>query len=265
MEKVGYLGPDGSYTRLAAMRLCGNARLVPYESFAQGFKKLKNAELDAIVIPIENALNGGVVQNIDLLQTSEAVAVRECTVKIDHRLATLESADASKVKRIYSHQQALEQCGKYLAEHYPDAEFLPTFSTAAGLDKIVSEQDACIAGSHIIREGIKLSNECISDEKRNFTRFLLVRRGTVDADFKSGKIYFSLTCKNRVGALSALLAPIAVNGLNMTRIESRPIKDKPDEYRFFIETEGDYSSPEVRKTLDSVKAAANDFKLLGCY
>ena len=265
MGKVGFLGPDGSYTHLAAVNMCKSSELVPYENFPQGFKRLAAGEFDAIVIPIENALNGGVVQNIDLLQAYDAVAVQESIIKIDHRLAALESADLSKIKRIYSHQQALAQCGKYLAENYPHAEFLPTFSTAAALNKLTSEEDACIAGSHLKREGIKISEECISDEKRNFTRFLLVRRGSVEESFKSNKIYFSLTCKNRVGALAEILVPIANNGLNMTRIESRPIKDRVEEYRFFIETEGDYSSAEVRKILEKVKAAANDFKILGCY
>ena len=265
MGRVGYLGPDGSYSQLAAVNMCGDGELAPFARFTQGFKKLEEGYFDAIVVPIENTLNGGVVQNIDLLQASDAVAVRECTVKIDHRLATLESADLTKIKYIYSHQQALEQCGRYLTKNYPNAEVIPTFSTAAGLEKLASDEDACMAGAHIGREGIKLSEQCISDEKRNFTRFLLIRRGSVDETNKSSKIYFSLTCNNRTGALSELLLPIAANGLNMTKIESRPIKERPEEYRFFIETEGDYSSREVRKILEVVKAAAIEFKLLGCY
>ena len=262
---TAYLGPEGSYSHVAALEMTPEAELLACGNFSKVFSAVVTGGADCAVVPIENTLNGGVVQNIDLLQASDAVAVRECTVKIDHRLATLESADLTKIKYIYSHQQALEQCGRYLTKNYPNAEVIPTFSTAAGLEKLASDEDACIAGAHIGREGIKLSEQCISDEKRNFTRFLLIRRGSVDETNKSSKIYFSLTCNNRTGALSELLLPIAANGLNMTKIESRPIKERPEEYRFFIETEGDYSSREVRKILEVVKAAAIEFKLLGCY
>lgn len=266
MEVIGYLGPFGSYTSLAVTKLCPDCEKQPYKNFYEGFKRLQSGECDGIVIPIENTLNGGVLQNIDLLQSAENVyAVRECTLNIDHRLATLKGADVKKIKRIYSHAQAIEQCSKYLAKNFPSAQFVPTFSTAAGLELIKSGEEACIAGAHTYREGLQLSPENIADERRNFTHFLLVKRGSVPENAASKKIYFSVTCKNQAGALLNLLQPVCANGLNMTKIESRPIKDRPDEYRFFIETEGDYSSPQIKNTLDEVKRAANSFKLLGCY
>ena len=266
MEVIGYLGPRGSYTSLAVTKLCSDSEAVPYKNFHEGFLRLQSGELDGIVIPIENTLNGGIVQNIDLLQSMENVAaVRECTLNIDHRLATLKGADIKNVKRIYSHAQALEQCSKFLAKNFPTAQYVPTFSTAAGLELVKTCEDACIAGAHTSREGLQLSPENIADEKKNFTHFLLIRRGSVPENTVSKKIYFSVTCKNQTGALLKLLEPVCKNGLNMTKIESRPIKDRPDEYRFFIETEGDYSSPQIKSTLEEVKRAANSFKFLGCY
>ena len=266
MDVIGYLGPYGSYTSLAAVKLCPDGEKVPYKNFREGFACLQLGEYDGIVIPIENTLNGGVLQNIDLLQSTENVAaVRECTLNIDHRLATLNGADVKNIKRIYSHAQALEQCSKYLAKNFPAAQYVPTFSTAAGLELLKNEEEACIAGAHTAREGLQLSSENIADEKRNFTHFLLVRRGSVPEDTVSRKIYFSVTCKNRSGALLKLLQPVFTNGMNMTKIESRPIKDRPDEYRFFIETEGDYSSPQIKSTLEEVKRGGNSFRFLGCY
>lgn len=266
METIGYLGPEGSYSRIAAQTLRPNAKLVAFQSFPQVFNSLISGETDGIAIPIENTLNGGVVQNIDLLQSTEGVAAREeCVIKIDHRLAYLTGADKSKITRIYSHSQALEQCAKYLSENFPSAKLIPTASTAASLEKIVTDEDAGIVGAHTKKEGIALSENNIADEDGNFTHFLLVKRGNIPENAHSRRIYFSVTCANRTGALLALLAGISNNGLNMTKIESRPIKNAPDEYRFFIEIEGDYSTETVKAALAEIKKSSHSFKLLGCY
>ena len=108
MEKIGYLGPEGSYSSLAAARLRPNAELKDYQSFPLVFASLVNGETDGIAVPIENSLNGGVLQNMDLLQATDGVyAAAEITIKIDHRLAYLKGADLRGITRIYSHGQAL--------------------------------------------------------------------------------------------------------------------------------------------------------------
>lgn len=266
MKRVGYLGPEGSYSFLAAERLCPEAEKAAYGNFRLVMQALVSGECDGVVAPIENSLNGGVLQNIDLLQSTEGVAaVRQCTVAIDHRLATLEGADPAGIRRIYSHQQALAQCGEFLAAHFPAAQQIATPSTAAGLDMLKRADEACVVGAHTVRAGVVLSPTNIADEKRNFTHFLLVVRGAVGEERHTDKIYFSVTCRHEPGALLELLRRIADGGLNMTKIESRPIKDRPGEYRFFIETEGDYASASVRQTLRTVREGAYSFKLLGAY
>lgn len=266
MQKIGYLGPEGSYSQLAAHRTCPDAKLCAYTGFPQVFQSLVDGETDAIAVPIENTLNGGVLQNLDLLQSTEGVcAVRKLTVKIDHRLVTLKGADAAEIKRVYSHSQALEQCAKYLAENFPSAQLVPVQSTSASLDMVKTEEDAGIAGAHNVREGLVLSDKNIADADNNFTHFLLLKRGEVPHDMKSEHIFFSVTLNNRSGALFSLLQVVSEHNLNMTKIESRPVKQAPDEYRFFIETEGDYSADAVKSALEDIKNAANSFKLLGCY
>ncbi len=144
--KTGYLGPEGTYSSLAANKLCADSRLIAYPSFFTLFAALKSGEVGAIVLPIENTLNGAVTQNLDLLQETEGVyAKAACAVKIEHHLITATGCDKSKIKRIYSHPQALAQCAKYLALNFPQAKLLETASTAESLDKIKSEEDACIA------------------------------------------------------------------------------------------------------------------------
>lgn len=264
MSKIGYLGPEGSYSCLAAKTFRPDAEFLAYGSFNLVIQALIKGECDEAVLPIENSLNGGVNQNMDLLQCTEnIVAFRECSVKIDHRLATLSGAAISGISRIYSHQQALEQCNAYLCAHFPKAQVVAVSSTAASLEMLKSPADACIVGAHVARDGVTLSKENIADEKFNVTHFLLVRRGVLEEDARSQKIYFSATCRHEPGALLNLLN--VVKELNMTKIQSRPIKDKPGEYRFFIEVDGDYSKSDVKAVLKRVENSANSFKIIGAY
>lgn len=266
MESVGYLGPEGSYSYLACKNLRPDGEYKAYTSFNAVMRALLSGECDSIVLPIENSLNGGVNQNIDLLQYTHGVyAFEECTVHIDHRLATFEDADLQNITRIYSHQQALEQCGGYLNEKFPSARLISAPSTAASLEMLKSKTDACIVGAHTVVEGVKLSKENIADEKSNTTHFLLIKKGEPNKLTASKKIYFSATCKHKAGALYDLLEVIKDGNLNMTKIQSRPIKDKPGEYRFFVEVEGDYACDSVREVLEKVRLSSNSFKLLGTY
>lgn len=266
MEKVGYLGPEGSYSHIAAQTFRPNAQLCGYGSFRLAVEALVKGGCTLVALPIENSLNGGVAQVKDLLQyTENVVAFEECAVKIDHRLAVLKGADYSGISRIYSHEQALAQCGQFVFEHFPKAELIATPSTAASLKMLKSASDACIVGAHTNCENIVLSAENIADEKNNFTHFILVKNGSAESIGHCKKVYFSATCKHEAGALFNLLSVIKDGGLNMTKIQSRPIKDKAGEYRFFVEVEGDIADAHVKKVLSAVKNSANSFKILGAY
>ncbi len=264
--KTGYLGPEGSYSYLAAKKMTPSYTLCAYDSFPLVMRALTANGVDCTVIPIENSLNGGVLQNIDLLQETDGViAVEEGTIKIEHRLATLSGAKISKIKRIYSHRQALDQCAGYLFENFPGCQLIAVPSTSASLDMIKSEEDAGIVGAHTVREGITLSDKNIADYSENITRFLKVVNGCVDENKPTRKIYFSVTCPNVSGGLLNLLKRVAFHGLNMSKLQSRPVKEATDEFRFFIEAECDYSKPEVKKAIEDIKDIALSFKLLGAY
>lgn len=265
-ERVSCLGPEGSYTYLAAGNMCRGASLIPCVTFCSAVNALLCGEADAAVLPIENTINGGVLQNLDLLaKYSELVAVREYTLRIDHRLFTLEGADLKKIDRIYSHRQALDQCADFLNRNYPSAQLIAENSTAAALSCIKLPTDGAIAGAQCAREGLVASAECISDEKNNFTHFLLVKKGGLAPDFKSRKVFITLICNHVPGALVGILQRIYDFNLNMTKIESRPLKDRVGEYRFFIEIEGDYSEKNVKDALAALAAEASSFRVLGAY
>ena len=263
---IGYLGPAGTYSEIAAKSLGGDREKVAYPSFFTLFSALGKGDVEAIVIPIENTLNGAVTQNLDLLQETQNVyACAACALKIDHRLITLAGADKRNVKRVYSHGQALAQCAKYLAENFPEAKLCETPSTADCINKLDGAETAGIVGAHCQIEGYELSAKNISDVENNYTQFLLVKRGTPEACAASGRIFFSVTCRHRAGALVDLLSILSVSGINMTKIESRPIKDRTGEFAFFIEIEGDYSQDGIKAALEKIEAAALSYKLLGCY
>lgn len=265
-DKVGYLGPDGTYSFLAAKKLCPQADLTAYSSFFTLFKALEEGEVKAIVVPVENTVNGAVTQVLDLFEESENIcATAACAVKVDHRLAMLQGADLSKIKRVYSHSQALAQCSEFLANKLPQAKLIETSSTAESLDKIASGEDAGIVGAHIQRDGVALSQYSVSDEEKNYTQFLFAQKGAPAEGAFSDRIFFTVTCRHRVGALVELLSILRDGAINMTEIESRPIKNRTGEFRFFIEVEGNYAAPEIRSALKKIEAEANSFKLLGCY
>ncbi len=263
--KIAYLGPRGSYSEIAAKTLRPDCELKALPTFDEVFLSVYRGDSDFAAVPIENSINGSVIQNIDLLESfKDLSATAECTVEIDHRLATKKGADISKITRVFSHQQALSQCRKFLLENLPEAQLIAVSSTSAGLALLKSEHDAAIVGAHNRAEGFQLSPKNIADVPFNATQFLLISKGG-ERPAHSKKIFFSATCRHQSGALIKLLAPIGAGGFNMTKISSRPIKERRGEYRFFIELEGDIGDLNCLSVLDEVRASANTMRILGCY
>ena len=260
------LGPKGSYSELAALRFSkGEGEIVLCPDFFAVLAALEKGEADFAVLPIENSIQGGVLKNLDLLEHQGApFAVEELVLSIDHRLATLEGVPYSQIERIYSHEQAIGQCAEYLHTHFPNAKLLYTRSTAESLEKL-DAHSAGIVGAHAKKAGVVLSNENIADEKRNFTRFLkLVRREEAHPEHSS-KVFFCAVCKHRPGSLYELLGAFATTGINLTRIESRPIRDVFGEYRFFIEIEGDIADETVKEAVCEAKGRCSQFQVIGAY
>ena len=261
---IGYLGPQGSYSHTAALSFGDSVR--PYASFFALVNALVSGEVQAVVLPVENSLNGDVAQNLDLLQeTPGIIATGETFVKIEHRLITLEGAPLDGIKTIYSHPQALGQCAKFLSERFPHARQIPAPSTSAAALCIKDATQAGIAGAQFSAPGLWVSPYVISDESLNYTQFLYVVRGCPDASLAGKKIFLSFVCEHRPGALIAALSVFASCGINLTKIESRPIKQAVGEYRFFIEAEADFSRPETQTMLASLGNICRSIKILGVY
>ncbi len=264
--RVSYLGPDGSYSSLAAKELVPAGEGVACGSFYAAVQALLSGEADCAVLPVENTLQGAVTQNLDLLYAhTELFAVREYLLKIDHRLIAKEGTSLSDIRRLFSHEQAILQCGKFIAQNLPQVQIVYTDSTMQSISRISEAGDAGIVGSHVQAEGLAFIGGNIADEPKNFTHFLLIKKGREALPEHSGHIYFAATCPHEPGALLKMLQILSVYDLNMTKIESRPIKNSPGEYCFFIEFKGDVADKNVRAALSRLEEYTKNFKLLGCY
>ena len=280
--KIAFLGPEGSYSHLAAKEFLKTEsqtkkaahewdECVPFRNFPEVVAAVADGRVEAAAIPIENTIQGGVSQNLDLLQDAEELyAVKALTVRIDHRLIYKQGVKPSEIGRVYSHRQALDQCAAYLSREMPFAALRETESTGFGISRAVEDESgksAAIAGAHTenLRSGFVMSEECISDEKNNYTHFLLIKKGENSMPTTSQRIFFSAVCPHKPGSLLALLQVIAKSGVNMTKIESRPVKNRPGDYRFFIEAECNISSDEAGKTLSEIRENTLECKLLGAY
>lgn len=261
--RVSCLGPEGSYSQQAARQMRPGAEILLCHSFGEAVDKLLSGRADYAVLPVENSLNGGVLECLDLLSEEEIFAVEEFPLAIDHRIATLKGVGYGDIRRIYSHEQAIGQCADYIGKHFPDAECVFTTATTESLEKL-DAHSAGIVGAHIVREGVVLSDENIADNKNNFTRFILAERRNSLPEH-SAMVFFCAVCADKPGSLLGLLKIFLRNGLNLTRIESRPVKDMFGQYRFFIEFAGDLASDWVKRALSEARAYCMQFKLLGAY
>jgi len=277
--KIAYLGPEGSYSHLAAKTFLKSERAaendlsecIPFRNFPEVVLALSADKVDAAVLPIENSLQGGVLQNLDLLQTAEDLyAVKESVLRIDHRLVYKEGVKLSEVGRVYSHRQALDQCAGFLTKALPFASLRETESTGFGLVKAMEDstgKSAAIVGAHTenLGKGFVISDECISDEKQNFTHFLLVKKGKKNIPQKSDRVFLSAVCPHRPGSLMELLHIIEKYGVNMTKIESRPVRNRPGEYRFFIEADCNVADETTQTMIKEIGENTLECKFLGAY
>lgn len=265
--KVSCLGPKESYSALAAEKLCGNAEKLYCSSFSTTLSLLVDGIADAAVLPVENCIMGSVVQNLDLISKARHVmGVGEYLMPIEHRLVTKGRIPYPNIQRVCSHMQAISQCSEFIARNFPFAKLVYTYSTAESLS-LLDEHTAGIVGAHLegAGKGLVFSEENIANAYDNYTRFLLFVRGDTPPE-TSEFVYFSVVCKREsAGELCRLLEVLARRSLNVTRVESRPVRGVFGSYRFYVEFEGDVGSDNVAEALREIREISNEYKLLGAY
>lgn len=266
--KVVYQGVPGAYSHEAMLNFFGtNVNNYNVETFRDAMEAVSEGRADYAVIPIDNSSAGMVNDTYDLLQKYSNYIVAETFVRVKHCLLAKPGAKLSDITRVYSHTQALMQCAEYLNEH-SEWERNPYPNTAMSALKISEEADmtqAAIASPNCAKEyGLEILADGINSAEENTTRFIIVsRKREFVKDAKKVSICFEIEHKS--GSLYNIMSHIMFNGLNMTKIESRPIPEHNWEFRFYVDFEGNLSEPGVRNALRGIAEESNTLKLLGNY
>lgn len=252
---------------MAALEYATDGEAVGFPSFREAFMAAASGRFTHVCLPVENSLAGSINQSYDLLRDSVLHVVAEKIVRVRHNLLARPGVELKDVKRVYSHPQALDQCAGFLARHGMEA--VVDFDTA-GAAKLLSENgrddSAAIASLKAAEHyGLEVLAEEIEDLDFNFTRFFIL--GPEEAPASSGprKSSLILATKHRPGELVECLRLFPEHGVNMTKLESRPRRDKPWSYLFYVDIEGDIRDDNVSAALTGIMRRAAMMKFLGSY
>lgn len=270
VNSIAYLGPAGTFSEEAAKRfagiLGGEYRLLPCATVTACAEAAEDGEVQYAAVPLENSLEGSVHETLDILTTGlQLMIVAELILAINHALLVA-PGHTGAIGKIYSHPQALAQCRNYLRRKWPDAQLLPLLSTADAAAFVAREGVgiAAIGGIRAAEQyGLQVLAEEIQDSE-NHTRFVVLGKGALVSD-QVLKTSLLFSVKNVAGSLFGVLQAFAANGVNLTRIESRPAKRQLGEYIFFVDLDGSPDDTQVKAALRQAATNAVMLKLLGSY
>ena len=271
-EKVGYLGPKGTFCEMAARQFFSDAGniFLPYDSNWQLFRALEAGTIDYGICPVENSTQGTVTETLDLLLDSPSIKITgEIEIKIHHSLITNHDARDKDIKIIASHPQALAQTRKFLSERFPNAKIKETYSTASAV-KLVKESGNNVAaiGSELAAKHYDLSilHHNIEDNPNNQTRFITIGKQEMNPTGQD-KTSIIFTVKHEPGSLFNALEAFSKNKINLTKIESRPAKHLPEiwQYNFYTDFEGHHTESNVKEALTDLQVHTIFLKILGSY
>jgi len=269
--RVAFQGEPGAFSEAAAIQLLGGEiRTVPRATFEAAFTAIAEGAADALLAPVENSLAGSVVRVFDLLMESRLAIVAETILPIEMQLIAAPGASLADIRSVASHPMALAQCERFFAAH-PQWKRVPAEDTAGSVREALSRGDkssAAIAGRRAAEHyhGVILA-ESIQDNAENFTRFVLLLPEKESATWispQARKVSLAMRLAHRPGALLASLEPFAKYGVNLLKIESRPIHGRPWEYQFFIDVEAE-TPARLDAALAEVRSATSELRVLGRY
>ena len=291
--KVAIQGERGSFSHEAAEKMLPRCTVVPCARSAEVFDRVEAGSVEAAVIPIENTLAGTVAEHADLLVTRDVFIQAEYLLRIVHNVIAAQGVKVVSLRRVLSHPVALDQCRDFF-RHHPEIEAVPFYDTAGGVKHVIANRltDAAgIAGRQAAREYTgKILQAGIEDDKKNFTRFFLIRKlgpphkklyfspkkgrkvghSTMNANYwhliprGANKTSIAFQVKNLPGALFKSLSVFALRDISLSKIESRPMRGRPWEYVFYVDFLRGDDEP-ARNALRHLGEVAEFVKVLGVY
>lgn len=263
--KIAYLGPEATFTNLAAIKKFGSqVNYSPCSSITEVFRDVEVSRSDYGVVPVENSTEGAVNHTLDMFIDSDLKICSEVLLDISHNL--IGNCSLKSVKRIYSNPQVFGQCRIWLDANLRNAELIEASTTSRAAEIASKEKNSCAITSILAAERYKLKilAKDIEDNTQNITRFLVI--GTHSpAPTKRDKTSIMFSGKDRSGALHDMLTPFKKNGVNLAKIESRPSKRKAWQYYFFVDMLGHCENPNVKKALKELSKHCTYLKVLGSY
>src|SRR6202521_4864853 len=269
--RAAFQGEPGAFSEAAAIQLLGERiTTVPRATFDAAFRAVPEGAADALLVPVENSLAGSVVRVYDLLLESDLAIVAETILPIEHHLIGCPGATLQGLRSVASHPMAPAHCARFFSSH-PELKRVPAEDTAGSVREALSRGDksyAAIAGRRAAEHyhGVILAGS-IQDNAENFTRFVLLlpeNETTTWISPEARKVSLAMRLAHRPGALLASLEPFAQHGVNLLKIESRPIHGHPWEYQFFLDVEAGDTS-RLEQALAGVRSATSELRVLGRY
>lgn len=271
MLKIGFLGPEGTFTQRAALMYTSDkvAELVGLPSIRETLLAVQHGELDLAVIPFENSLEGSVNVVLDVLAWEvDLQIIDELILPISQTLMISPGARWQDITEVYTHPQSAGQCRLFIETQLPQAKLYLTNSNAEGAKQaklngitagaIGPEQAAEIFGLEVVRRNIQ-------DKDNNFTRFVVVGKNSQPSTAEQNKTSIVFSTEHKPGSLACILDILSLWDINLSKIESRPSRGKFGRYIFFIDIEGHMENPDVRDALTMVKRKTTFYKFLGSY
>lgn len=264
--KIAYFGPEATFTHLAARERFGSSStFIPMPGIADVFQEVSRQRADYGVVPIENSTEGVVTHTLDMLVEADVKICAEIFLEI-HLCLLSRSGRFEDVRRVVSHPQALAQCRRWLATHCARVQVETAASTAQAAQMALQDGSVAAIASGMAKDyyGLEVVAANVEDQANNTTRFLVIgdHQPKPSGEDKTS-IVFSV--KDEVGVLHRMLEPFAKNRINLTKIESRPLKHKAWEYLFFLDFEGHTKEPRVQRALRKLEKNCIFIKVLGSY
>ncbi len=266
-HRVAFQGEPGAYSEDAVYRFFGECEVDPVPTVRAAFERVRSGESDFAVVALENSQAGSINETYDLLVRHEVSVVGEVVVRVDHALLGVPGAGISDVRRVLSHPQALAQCEEFLAGL--GAEVLPIHDTAGAARRVAVEErrdQAAVAGRRAAElYGLEVLAEGIQTYRENYTKFAVIGTRAAPGVGRPDKTSVVFSTANVPGALHRCLGVFAAQGINLAKLESRPMGGRPWQYRFYLDFEAGAEEPAARAALAQLERHADWVRVLGSY